>query len=122
MIYPAPINVLNFPVMLLAIVPRIPGQLLRSASHYFALLMFWLENIFQLGLFVLYETALVPFVYFKNIFVVAWATQGLFMTIWNTVAWIFSGLILLVFLVFRDVYYMFRILTMHEGCRRAAGL
>lgn len=45
-IYPAPINYLNFPILLLAIVPRIPPIVLRTASEYFALLMFWLENIF----------------------------------------------------------------------------
>ena len=44
------------------------------------------------------------------------------MTIWNTVAWIFSGPVILVFFVLRDFWYMFRILTMHMGCRTAAGL
>ena len=73
-VHPAPILVLNFPILLFALIPRIPDWFLEKISHYFALFMFWLENIFWLGLFVLYEFLLTPFVYFKNIFVVAWAT------------------------------------------------
>ena len=75
-----------------------------------------------LSLFLAYEIALTPLVYFKNLLTVAWATQGLFLTIWNTVAWMFSGLIFIGFFIIRDLWYMFRILTMHNGCRHAAGL
>jgi hypothetical protein len=114
--------VLNFPILLFVLIPRIPSWFLEKISRYFALFMFWLENIFWLGLFVLYESLLTPFVYFKNIFVVAWATQGLFKTLSNTASWIFIGPMILIFLVLRDVWYMFRILTMHMGCRTAAGL
>lgn len=85
-------------------------------------MMFWLENIIWLLIFMAYEVLLCPFVYLKNLFVVAWATQGLFLTIWHTVAWLFSGPILLVFFVLRDLFYMFKILTMHQGCRAAAKL
>jgi len=121
-IHPAPIVVLNFPILLFALIPGIPDWFMHTISHYFALFMFWLENILWLGIFLAYESALIPFVYFKNVFVVAWATQGLFMTVWNTVAWIFAGPIILFFLVLRDVWYMFAILTMHNGCREFAGL
>lgn len=38
------------------------------------MMVFWLENIVYLGTFFAYECCLMPFVYFKNIMVTAWAT------------------------------------------------
>ena len=84
--------------------------------------MFWLENIFWLALFVVYECLLVPIVYAKTVLTVAWATQGLFLTVWNTVAWVFAGPIYIVIFIISDFYNMFCILLMHEGCRTAQGL
>lgn len=121
-IHPAPIVVLNFPILFFTLIPGMPAWFLETISNYFALFMFWLENIFWLTIFLAYEMTLIPFVYFKNIFVVAWATQGLFKTVWNTATWLFSGPIILIYLGFRDVWYMFTILTMHNGCREFAGL
>ena len=120
-IHPAPICFLNLPIALICWIPGMNDKLLETFSHYFALMMFWLENIFWLALFLAYEITLIPFVYFTNLVTVAWATQGLFLTIWNTVAWMFSGLIFIAFFIARDVYYMFRILTMHDGCRAYSG-
>lgn len=81
MIHPAPLVVLNFPlfiVTLLASIPKMPDSFaitfLSRTSYVFAILMFWLENIVWIGMFLLYEAMLSPFVYFKNLFVVAWAT------------------------------------------------
>ena len=34
-------------------------------------------------------------------------------------AWLFSGPIFLVFFVLRDIWYMFYILSKHQGCRKA---
>ena len=96
-IHPAPIVVLNLPIALLACIPKIPDRVMIGVSDLFALMMFWLENVFWLGLFFCYEVCLSPFVYFKNLFTVAWATQGLFMTIWNFVAWLFAGVFYIFF-------------------------
>mmetsp|Transcript_46451 Transcript_46451/g.61529 ORF Transcript_46451/g.61529 Transcript_46451/m.61529 type:complete len:315 (-) Transcript_46451:371-1315(-) len=73
-IHPAPIVVLNLPIVILSIIPKIPDWLVISVSHGFAVFMFWLENIVWLSIFLFYETMLTPLVYFKNLFVVAWAT------------------------------------------------
>ena len=37
-------------------------------------MVFWLENIIHLGVLLVYESFLMPFVYFKNIMITAWAT------------------------------------------------
>ena len=98
-----------------------PDKVLIKLGKYFHVIMFWLENIVWLALFLVYETMLTPFVYFKTLFVVAWATQGLFQTIWNTFAWAVGGLIYIVFFILRDVYYLFRILSFLRGCRAKFG-
>ena len=103
----------------MAAIPKFPDRWLINAGHYFQLLMFWLENIVWLSLFMVYEALLSPFVYFKTLIVVAWATQGLFMTIWNTFAWMVAGPIYIVFFILRDTQYLFRIFLMHKGCRAA---
>ena len=122
-IHPAPICFLNLPILLLSIIPGIVNTtILDNVNHSFAIFMFWLENIVWLTLFLAYEIALSPFVYFKNLFIVAWATQGLFLTLWNTVAWFFAGPFYIVFFIVRDWCYMFRILTWTQGCRQAASL
>ena len=123
MIHPAPICILNLPIVLLSIIPKIKDTtVLDNVSEFFSLFMYWLENILWLALFMVYEVILAPFVYFKNLFVVAWATQGLFLTVWNTAAWLFAGPIYILFFVFRDLKNMFLILTMTKGCRFAANL
>lgn len=121
-LHPAPICALNFPLVLFVCIPGLPGKYKETVGSYFALLMFWLENVVWLLLFMAYEIAQLPLVYLKNLFVVAWATQGLFLTIWHTAAWLFSGPVLLVFFALRDIYYMFKILRMHQGCREAGGI
>ena len=114
-IHPAPIVILNFPITILAIIPKIPDWVLIKVSHGFALFMFWLENIAWLSLFFVYEVMLTPLVYIKTLFVVAWATQGLFMTMWNVFAWFTGGPIYIMFFILRDVWTMFVIFTQHNG-------
>ena len=74
-IHPAPICIMNFPIMLLSLIPWPQDyQVLEKVNHAFALMMFWLENIVHVALFLLYELALVPLVFGKNLFIVVWAT------------------------------------------------
>ena len=70
-------------------------------------MIFWLENIVHLGVFFAYECLLMPFVYGKTIFITAWATQGLFTTIFFTMGWIFVGPIILAYFILSDVGRMF---------------
>ena len=112
-IHPAPVVVLNFPIALLAITPCVPDWVLVNISYGFALFMFWLENIAWLALFFIYEVVLIPLVYFKNIFVVAIASQGYLKKIGGTIAWLLIGPFCILFWIFSDVSNMFMILTMH---------
>lgn len=39
------------------------------------------------------------------------------MTVWNIFAWLFAGPFYIIFFILRDTWYLFRIFTMHDGCR-----
>ena len=80
--------------------------------------MFWLENIVFLLLFIVVEIVLSPFVYIKNIANVIYSSYGLFTTIFYTIIWIFFGVGYILFMAFYDLYSLFNILTMLEGCRK----
>lgn len=103
-LHPAPICSLNFPLVLFFCIPYVPSGARKACSEFFAIFMFWLENVIWLAGFMVYEIAISPLVYIKNLFVVAWATPGLFLPIWYTVAWLFTGPIMLIYLVLRDMY------------------
>lgn len=74
--------------------------------------MYWLENIVYLCFFMACEMLLIPFVYFKNIPIIAWATKGLFTTAFFVILWITTGPLVALFLAFRDVYYLWYLFTL----------
>lgn len=76
-------------------------------------MVFWIDNIVAILVFTVFEIALIPLVYLKNIVIITWASMGLFTTIFNVAIWIFSGLFFSFFIALRDVYYFTKILTMH---------
>ena len=126
-IQPAPMCIMNFPIVVLTLITKfIPKELaeraLSATNNFYALTMFWIENIVWIVLFMAYEIALIPLVYAKNIFTVAWATQGMFSTLFNTAAWIMTGPVFIAFFIMRDVWYLFRLMTMHQGCKVSTGV
>jgi len=83
--------------------------------------MFWFENTFFIIAFIILVTLFVPLVYIKNVFVIAWASSGLFTTLFYVIGWVFVGIFITIFLALRDVFYFIKILSMHRGCREAMG-
>lgn len=120
--HPSPLVLLNIPLFILTAIPGMPKWFLEPFSEKFSIFMFWLDNIVILGLFLLFEILLIPFVYIKNILTVVVNTSGLFTTIFYTARWIFLGPFYSLFLLLRDFIYFFKILTMLRGCRAAADL
>jgi len=68
--HPAPACILNFPLAILSLIPRektgTVEDALKTASEYFQLVMFWLENLLIIPIFFAYELLLVPFAYLIN--------------------------------------------------------
>lgn len=96
----------------------LPEKFMIYVSKYFGYFMFWLENLVFLMVFICIEIILVFPVYVKNIFIIPWASLGLFKTIFNLALWIFAGLFISIFIAINDVMNLLNILRMHEGCRK----
>jgi hypothetical protein len=115
-IHPAPMCFLNLPILLLSLLP-LPEPAFLAINHYFSLALFWLENVVYVVLFAAFEVLLIPFVYIKMLFVIPWATLGLFTSIFYTAFWFASGLAILIWIALNDLGNFLRILAMHDGCR-----
>lgn len=72
--------------------------------------------------FSLFELCLIPFVYLRIMWNILNSSIGLFTTIFMVLIWFFCGPILALLISCRDVYFLFLILTMHQGCREDQGL
>lgn len=108
-IHPPPISSLIAPILIfIAIKP-----LMRVLNKLFSYMIFWLENIVFTIFFTLYEFLLVPIVYAKIFINILTCSYGLFTTIFKCIIWVFSGFFFSIFLAFRDIYYLLKILSMH---------
>jgi len=105
---------LNFPILLVSFLPE---AALVQISYKFSILLFWLENIIYVTCFFAFEIVLIPFVYIKMLVVIPWATMGLFTSIFYECFWFIGGIVILIFMAFRDLYHFLLILSMHNGCR-----
>ncbi|CDW78613.1 UNKNOWN [Stylonychia lemnae] len=97
-------------------------NLMKRVSKIFSYGIFWIENVIFLFIFLLYEIFLIPVVYVKTFINIITCSVGLFTIMFHCAAWFFSGFFFSFFLVFRDIYYLAKILSMHQGCRQALGL
>ena len=100
-LHAAPVSILTTPLMILSFM--LPEKFMISVSKFFSYMMFWLENCIFLIFFIVFEILLIVPVYFKNVFVIAWASLGLFTTFFNVVIWIFTGLFISFYIAATDV-------------------
>lgn len=118
--------VLHPPPVSLLTALLVPFSLIKpialKANQFFSYLIFWLENIIMVFLFFLYEFLLLPFVYGKIFWNLMFSSQGLFTVIFYCLIWIFAGFFFTFGLLLRDIFYVLKILAMHQGCRHAMGL
>ena len=121
--HPAPACLLNFPLVLLSLVPAGESyrRFLERGNVLFSKLMFWLENIFWIFVFLAYSLLLVPFVYLSNFYNILWATSGPFLPIFYSLFWLVGGLFFCLFIVLRDVWLFMTLLSVLEGCRERSG-
>lgn len=119
-LHPAPICFLTAPLTLCAFF--IPQKYMPKVSLLSSYIIHWIENCIFLVVFAAFEIALIPFVYLKNIFIIAWASIGLFTTLFNVAGWIFAGPFFCFFIAGRDVMNLAKIFAMQNGCKAAFGI
>lgn len=75
--------------------------------------MYWIENIFFIMGFIMYELVMMPIAYIKIWINIIKGSMGALRTILNCIVWALIGLIMMVFLLFRDIAYLIKILSFH---------
>lgn len=87
--------------------------LMRYISAGFSYFMYWLENIFFIFTFLFIEIGMAPIAYIKIWINIIRNSMGIFKIIINCVIMLLIGLFMIFFLIFRDVYYLTKILCYH---------
>ena len=117
-------NVLCLPLLPLLLIGDISfncrGKQIRIINTHFvaelqSYIIYWLENVVALTLFLAFELTMLPFVYlctFVNIFR---STYGFFMVIIEIFLWMFGGILIILYLIVKDVHCLFSIMVMING-------
>jgi hypothetical protein len=115
-LHPAPISILTTPIMILSFM--IPNKtIMGDINDAYSKFNFWLENLLFIAAFTIFELLMVIPVWIKNIAQIAWASKGLFITVFNTAIWIFAGLFITFYILVTDVVNLFKLLKDLQGCR-----
>lgn len=108
------------PLSYLSII-MVPFLLSRKGMAYvsksFSYFMFWLENIFFIASFFTFEAVILPIAYIKVWINIVRNSMGILNTILNCVVWALIGIFMMFYLLLRDVSYLAKILSYHNGCR-----
>ena len=87
--------------------------LMRYVSAGFSYLMYWLENIFFIFTFMGIELVMAPVAYVKIWINIIKNSMGILKIILNCIIITFIGFFMVLFLMFRDIYYLIKILLYH---------
>ena len=91
--------------------------IMPKVTKVFSYMIYWIENVIFVVLFLFYEIVLLPVVFAKTFLNIITCSVGLFTIMFQCMLWLFSGLFFAMFLIARDIFYLIKILSMHQGCR-----
>lgn len=89
---------------------------MAKVANYFSIFIFWLENLIVIPFFMMFEIALMVFVYLITFFNIIYSTPGLFTTAFYIIKWMIFGIFYLIYLLFYDTYMLMWIFSCHRGC------
>jgi hypothetical protein len=112
-LHPPPLSYLSALMVPFLVCPPAMVYIGKGFSYF----MFWFENLIFIMVYLMFTTVLAPIAYIKIWINVIRNSVGVLSTILNIVLWAISGPFLTLFLIFRDVYYLIKILSYHQGCR-----
>ena len=102
---PAPFNIFNIFILPMTLVP----DSFYNWAEVYSKLMFWLDNLLHINLFIVYSFILVPLIFFKVLYNFFMSTKILnFIPL--AILWIILGFLFLPLYVVRDVVYLVKIL------------
>lgn len=92
-------------------------QAMKYMSIGFSYLMFWVENVFFILIFLVFEILIFPVAYIKVWINIIKNSMGILNTILNCIIFLIIGIFTMLYLLLRDVCYLIKILSYHNGCR-----
>ena len=124
-IHSPPVNLMCLIMLPFTIIPDsivdgvVVSSVMSRIAYAFSIFNFWLENIFFIIYFIVYEIVLMPFVFFLTFFNIMYSTHGLFTTAFNVIKWAIFGFIYLLYLLLNDTRMLIQILAKHKGCKES---
>ena len=112
-LHPPPLSYLSTMMIPFLVSSFLMGYISKGFSY----CMFWLENIFFLIIFLVFELLIAPVAYIKVWINILKNSMGILNTIINCTVWLIAGVFILIFLLIRDVAYLMKILSYHNGCK-----
>ena len=117
-LHPPPLSSIAIFMVLFVFFDKKIGKIAVKIS----LIIFWLENIAFLICFSILSIAFIPLVLIKILYNILRSGHGLFSTILYSIVWVISGIFITSGIAGRDVYYLYTIFKMHDGCRAEKGI
>lgn len=108
-LHPPPLSYLTILMIFFTPLPRAMVYI----SKFFSYLMFWIENLFFILGFLGFEMLIVPLAYIKIWFNIVKNSIGILRRLANCIGWAIVGLPMMMFIVFRDLAYIIKILGSH---------
>jgi len=96
-------------------------NIMFKISKSFQVLMYWVENMLFIAAFAIAESVLYPLVYLKTLFNIIMSCRliGIRCLLVNLVKFIAYGHLQILMILFQDIWALFSILSMHNGCKEA---
>jgi len=108
-LHPAPMNVFT-----IFIIPCIISKsLMKKAANVFSKFTYWVENIFYIGGFFLYEMILWPIIYIKMTFLI-FSLSSCLKSILFFIGWLVGGFFFLFYATCMDIFYLIKILCDYQ--------
>jgi hypothetical protein len=82
--------------------------------------MYWLENVFFISGFFVFDACIAPFAYCKVWFNIITNSNGLLTMISHCIIWAFIGPPVMMFLLCKDTALLTHFLSFHTGCKEPA--
>jgi len=90
---------------------------LKHVSKGFSYFMFWFENIYFIIAFFFFEICIMPIAYIKVWINIIRNSMGVLNTFLNCLIWAALGFFIMFYLLFKDISYLIKILSYHNGCK-----
>lgn len=108
-LHPPPVSYATALIVLFLPIKPVMKYVCKSFSY----MMYWIENIIVVFMFMFIEMLLLPISYIKIWYNLIRMSQGFCRTLGYCILWVFIGIPVMIFLFIRDIGYLLYIFSFH---------